>query len=202
MQRKTIKGCVGGFVAWCILKHNWKFAFVVTGGAALIWVALWLVVFRSPAENPRLAQEEAEYIRAGQDAAQRSTAGKLPLWKEVLKQRRFRGIGIPRMPAEPAWQTFGAWIALYMFTVRHMNLKEIALFAWMPFLAADLGCLVGGYLAPLFIGRFGCSLITSRKLVITTGAVVGWRLISNQHKDNERDHAVCAALRPAHRAKA
>jgi MFS transporter, ACS family, hexuronate transporter len=57
-----------------------------------------------------------------------------------------------------------------MVTVRHMNLKEIALFAWMPFLAADLGCLVGGYLAPLFIRWFGCSLITSRKLVITTGA--------------------------------
>ncbi|MFX1675144.1 MFS transporter [Paraburkholderia sp. A2WS-5] len=284
-------------VVWCILKYNWQFAFVVTGGAALIWVALWLVLFRSPAEHPRLSQDEAEYIRAGQDAAQQRISGKRPSWKEVLKQRRFWGIGIPRMLAEPAWQTFGAWIPLYMFTVRHMNLKEIALFAWMPFLAADLGCLVGGYLAPLFIRWFGCSLITSRKLVITTGAVlmigpacvglvaspyaaialfcvgtfahqtisgalftlasdvfgqhevatatglsgmlgylgatvfslvvgamastigynplfvclmlfdvigavVAWRLISNQHNDNERDQAVGAALQPAHQAKA
>ncbi|MCG5075986.1 MFS transporter [Paraburkholderia tagetis] len=284
-------------VVWCILKYNWQFAFVLTGGVALVWVALWLVCFRSPAEHPRLSQDEAEYIRAGQNAAQQSTAGKRPSWKEVLKQRRFWGIGIPRMLAEPAWQTFGAWIPLYMFTVRHMNLKEIALFAWMPFLAADLGCLVGGYLAPLFMRRFGCSLITSRKLVITTGAVlmigpacvglvaspyaaialfcvgtfahqtisgalftlasdvfgqhevatatglsgmfgylgatvfslivgamastigynplfvclmlfdligavVAWRLITNQHQDNERNNAVGAALQPAHKAKA
>lgn len=156
-------------VVWCILKYDWQFAFVLTGGVALIWVGLWLVFFRTPAEHPMLSAEEADYIRAGQTAAQHSPTGK-PSWKEVLKQRRFWGIGIPRMLAEPAWQTFGAWIPLYMVTVRHMNLKEIALFAWMPFLAADLGCLVGGYLAPLFIRWFGCSLITSRKLVITTGA--------------------------------
>ena len=52
--------------------------------------------------------------------------------------------------SEPAWQTFNAWIPLYMMTERHMNLKEIALFAWMPFLAADIGCVLGGYLSPLF----------------------------------------------------
>ncbi len=156
-------------VVWCILKYNWQFAFVLTGGVALIWVGLWLVFFRSPTDHPRLSADEAEYIRAGQTAAQQSSAGK-PSWKEVLKQRRFWGIGIPRMLAEPAWQTFGAWIPLYMVTVRHMDLKEIVLFAWMPFLAADLGCIVGGYLAPLFIRWFGCSLVTSRKLVITTGA--------------------------------
>ncbi|WP_052148537.1 hypothetical protein [Paraburkholderia sacchari] len=80
---------------------------MLTGGGALIWVALRLVVFRTPAEHSMLSQQEAEYILAGQDATQQSTAGERPPWKEVLKQRRFWGIGIPRMLAEPAWQTFG-----------------------------------------------------------------------------------------------
>ncbi len=159
-------------VVWCILKYDWQMAFVVTGGSALVWVALWLMFFRSPDEHPKLSTSELDYIRAGQDRAHAVPRAQRPSWKEVLKTRRFWGIGIPRMLAEPAWQTFGAWIPLYMFTVRHMNLKEIALFAWMPFLAADLGCLVGGYLAPLFMRWFNVSLITSRKLVITTGAVL------------------------------
>lgn len=34
------------------------------------------------------------------------------------------------------------------------------------------------------------------------GAVVAWRLISNHHKDNQRVHAVDAALQPAHQVKA
>jgi len=29
-----------------------------------------------------------------------------------------------------------------------MNIKEIALFAWLPFLAADIGGILGGYLCP------------------------------------------------------
>jgi ACS family hexuronate transporter-like MFS transporter len=159
-------------VVYCILKYDWQMAFVVTGGTALVWVALWLVFFRSPESHPNLTDAEFAYIRDGQDATKRSAGGRRPSWRQVLRSRRFWGIGIPRMLAEPAWQTFGAWIPLYMVTVRHMNLKEIALFAWMPFLAADFGCVVGGYLAPFFMRRFNVSLLTSRKLVIATGAVL------------------------------
>ncbi|KAF1025043.1 MAG: Hexuronate transporter [Burkholderia plantarii] len=45
------------------------------------------------------------------------------------------------------------------------------MFAWLPFLAADLGCVLGGYLAPWYQKRFGTSLINSRKLVMVTGAL-------------------------------
>ena len=31
----------------------------------------------------------------------------------------------------------------YQTTVRHLDLKQITMFAWLPFLAADLGCLAG-----------------------------------------------------------
>lgn len=159
-------------VIFCIVKYDWQMAFVITGGVALLWVALWLVFFRSPQDHPRLAPAEFDYIRQGQTQSKRTGSAQRPSWRAIVRTRRFWGIGIARMLAEPAWQTFGAWIPLYMVTVRHMDLKEIALFAWMPFLAADLGSLLGGYLAPFFMRRFGVSLVTSRKLVIVTGAVL------------------------------
>jgi ACS family hexuronate transporter-like MFS transporter len=159
-------------VVYCIVKYDWQMAFVITGGTALIWVALWLVFFRSPEQHPNISGTELAYIREGQSKPTKDGAGLRPSWRAIVRTRRFWGIGIARMLAEPAWQTFGAWIPLYMVTVRHMNLKEIALFAWMPFLAADLGSLAGGYLAPFFMRRFNASLVTSRKLVIVTGAVL------------------------------
>ena len=158
-------------VVYCILSFNWQTAFVVTGGTALIWVALWLVFFRKPEDHPNLSTEERRYILDGQERREQDASAR-PSWRHVLSTRRFWGIAIPRFLAEPAWQTFNFWIPLYLFSVRHMNVKEIALFGWMPFLAADLGCLVGGYLAPFFIRRFNVSLITSRKLVIICGAVL------------------------------
>jgi ACS family hexuronate transporter-like MFS transporter len=155
-------------VVWCILHATWQLAFVVTGGLSLVWVAIWLIAYRSPQKHARLQQEERQYIEAGQD----NTNLKKTSWKHILSSRNFWGIAIPRFLADPAWATFNFWIPLYLSTVRHMSLKEIAMFAWLPFLAADLGSIVGGYLSPLFMKWFGVSVVSSRKLVVTTGALL------------------------------
>jgi MFS transporter, ACS family, hexuronate transporter len=62
-------------------------------------------------------------------------------------------------------------VPLYLSQVRHFDLKQIALFAWMPFLAADLGCLFGGALV-IFLQKRGVSLITARKWAFTVGALL------------------------------
>jgi ACS family hexuronate transporter-like MFS transporter len=46
-----------------------------------------------------------------------------------------------------------------------MNIKEIALFAWLPFLAADIGGILGGYLCPFFMEYFKMSVLNSRLAV-------------------------------------
>lgn len=53
-----------------------------------------------------------------------------------------------------------------------MDINAIAAFAWLPFLAADAGSIVEGYLSPFFTKTFKVSLLTSRKLVAITGAVL------------------------------
>ncbi len=58
-------------------------------------------------------------------------------------------------------------IPLFMFKVYGFNLKEIAMFAWMPMLFADLGCILGGYLPPLLPALVWCEPDRSRKMVVT-----------------------------------
>ncbi|WP_322052926.1 MFS transporter [Paraburkholderia bannensis] len=155
-------------VVWCILHTTWQIAFVVTGGLSVVWVTIWLLAYRSPRHHVRLAPAEREYIEQGQDPVRLDKAS----WKNILGSRQFWGIAIPRFLADPAWATFNFWIPLYLSSVRHMSLKEIAMFAWLPFLAADLGSIVGGYLSPLFMRWFNLSVVASRKLVVTTGAML------------------------------
>ena len=116
-----------------------------------------------------MSDAERDYILSGQEA-ESNVAVKKSHWLTIIKDRNFWSIAIPRFLSEPAWQTFNAWIPLYMATERHMNLKEIAMFAWLPFLAADIGCVLGGYLSPLFHKYMGVSLFTSRKMVVAVGA--------------------------------
>ena len=174
---------LGGMIApplvtFCILAYNWQIAFVVTGGLSLIWAVMWYVLYRSPKDHKGLSAAEREHI---QDGRKEETGGKKASWRSIFERREFWGIAIPRFLAEPAWQTFNFFIPLYLVAAWNLDLKSIALWAWMPFLAADLGSLAGGYLAPFLINRMNVSVLASRKIVMTIGAVcmigpacIGW----------------------------
>ncbi|GHC89991.1 MFS transporter [Novosphingobium pokkalii] len=155
-------------VAFCILAWNWKAAFFATGTLSLAWAALWWWGYRSPAEHPRLSSEERAVIEEGQAQAASDQA---PTTRgQVLRTRAFWAIAVPRFLSEPAWQTFNFFIPLYLVAAWHLDLKAIAVWSWLPFLAADLGSLVAGLLPPWLMRR-GAGLLVSRKLTMTLGAL-------------------------------
>ena len=157
-------------VAWAILAHSWQFAFVLTGGIGLVWVVLWLLFFNSPAKHPALSDDERRFILAGQEA---HLAGEgRPSIGSILKQRNFWGIALPRFLADPTWGTLTFWLPLYLVDERGFDLKGIALFAWLPFLAADIGCMTGGTIAATMQRHFNVSLINARRWAFTVGALM------------------------------
>ena len=157
-------------VAWAILSHNWQFAFVLTGVIGLAWVALWLVFYQSPSKHKALSPAEREYILAGQE---KHLAGQgRPSIGRILGQRNFWGIAIPRFLADPTWGTLTFWLPLYLTTVRGFDLKQIAMFAWLPFLAADLGCMFGGTISIALQKYAGVGLINARRGAFTVGALM------------------------------
>jgi ACS family hexuronate transporter-like MFS transporter len=155
-------------VAWAILVYNWQTAFVITGVIGLAWVSLWLAFYNSPEKHSALSDRERDYIAAGQEKHLQGD-GTRPSVLKILGQRNFWGIALPRFLADPTWGTLTFWVPLYLSTVRHFDLKQIALFAWMPFLAADFGCMFGGMVA-MFLQRRGVGLINARRCAFTLGA--------------------------------
>src|SRR5215472_2001089 len=156
-------------VAWAILFYNWQFAFVITGSLGLIWVFLWLWLYHPPASHPKLSEQERRYIESGQE---KSLAAKTrPSMLAIARQRNFWGIALPRFLADPTWGTLTFWLPLYLATVRHFDLKQIALTAWLPFLATDIGCVFGGFLSRQFQRR-GLTLINARRATFTFGALI------------------------------
>jgi ACS family hexuronate transporter-like MFS transporter len=163
--------CAPPLVVWAILNGGWQWAFVIVGVLGVAWTLLWMLCYKHPKKQQRLSASEREYILAGQEAQHKDGNVAKASWLEIVRTRNFWSIAIPRFLSEPAWQTFNAWIPLYMATERHMNLKEIAMFAWLPFLAADVGCVLGGYMSPWFHKHLKVSLFTSRKLVMLVGCL-------------------------------
>ncbi|MEJ2816264.1 MFS transporter [Caulobacter sp. CCG-8] len=157
-------------VAWSILVWNWRAAFFVAGALGLVWVVLWLAAYQSPDKHKALSDAERDLIASGQET-HLDDAGAKPSILTLMTRRNFWGIALPRFLADPTWGTLSFWIPLYLTTVRHFDLKQIALFAWLPFVAADLGCLFGPAVV-LFLQKRGVSLINARRWAFTLGALL------------------------------
>jgi ACS family hexuronate transporter-like MFS transporter len=152
------------------LWFDWRAAFFVTGAVGLVWAGIWYLTYRTPAEHPRLTPEERELIGETESAVSPKLS-----WARVrslFSSPTFWTIAVPRFLAEPAWQTFNFWIPLFFVRVHGYDLKDIAWFAWMPFLAADLGGLCGGYISPTIARIFGTGLIRSRVIGVALAATL------------------------------
>lgn len=157
-------------VVWAVLTWNWRAAFVLTGALGIVWVIGWLAFYRSPDQHPSMTEEERERIATGQEA-HLSEAGAKPSVASILKQKQFWGIALPRFLADPTWGTLAFWVPLYLSQTRGFDLKQIAMFAWLPFVAADLGCMFGPVIAH-FLQKRGVSLINARRWAFTVGAAM------------------------------
>ncbi|MCJ2182899.1 MFS transporter [Novosphingobium sp. 1949] len=155
-------------VVFCILTWNWQSAFLITGGLSLVWAFLWWRTYDTPDRHRWIGAGEQALIAEGQAMASGET--RPATRRAVLGSREFYAIALPRFFAEPAWQTFSFFIPLYLVNVWKLDLAGVALWAWMPFVAADLGSLAAGIL-PSVLMRRGVKVLASRKITMSCGAL-------------------------------
>jgi ACS family hexuronate transporter-like MFS transporter len=94
-----------------------------------------------------------------------------PRWRDLLRYRQVWAIVLARFFTDPIWWLYITWLPLYLYTARGFSLKEIGLFAWVPYVAADAGSLLGGWASGFLIGR-GWSVNRARKTVILVAALL------------------------------
>jgi ACS family hexuronate transporter-like MFS transporter len=144
---------------------HWQPTFIVTGTLGFLWLGIWWLIYDQPERHKWLSREELAHIRDGADAAVEEPAGAKYTWRELLRYRQTWGIVIARFLVDPVWWLYITWLPLYLTKVYGFDLKQIGLFAWVPFVAADAGSLVGGWLSGFLIAR-GWSVDAARKIVI------------------------------------
>lgn len=160
---------VGGALAAIIipliaLAAGWRWAFIVAGLLGLVWVVLWLFVYHPLDRHPRVTAEEVALINAGRDAALTSAQRGIGRWLHLAGNPNVWGIVLGRSLTDPIWWFYVFWLPQYLSDARGFSLKRIALFAWIPFVAADIGNFTGGLISGYLIRR-GMPVIRARKWV-------------------------------------
>lgn len=167
---------------------DWHEVFIFTGLLGFIWLGVWLLVYDRPESHKWLTQEEFDLIKADEKKELENADPLMPpgtepsvsvpetiqsqqetKWLGLLKFKQTWAIVLARFLVDPVWWLYITWLPLFLHQVHGFDLKQIGLFAWVPYVAADAGSLFGGWLSGYLIGR-GWSVNAARKAVIAFAA--------------------------------
>ena len=148
------------------IRFGWQAAFFVTGILGFAWLILWLAFYDSPDRHPSITSEERALLA---DAGAGAPTGTVS-WRAILRYRQTWAIVIARFVTDPVWWLYITWLPKYLADARGFSLKEIGLFAWLPYVTADAGSLGGGWLSGHLIAR-GWTTDRARKTVIVLGSL-------------------------------
>ena len=150
--------------------YGWRTAFVVTAALGFVWLALWLVLYRTPAHHPWITEAERAHILDGA-APSRSGPDWRPGWLQLLKYRQTWAVVMGRFLTDPIWWLYIFWLPSYLQEARGFSLQQVGQSAWVPFLAAGIGALSGGYASGALIAH-GWTVDRARKIVMAVGAIL------------------------------
>ncbi len=165
---------VGGALAAIIIpfiaiRFGWHSAFFFSGILGFAWLIVWLRTYHPLNGHPSVSAAEVAYIQHGQIVTAPSVRG-AQRWVQLLRDRNVWGIVLGRSLTDPIWWFYVFWLPQYLSDARGFSLHRIALFAWVPFVAADLGNFTGGFLSGYCIRR-GLSVVQARTWVCAVSAL-------------------------------
>ncbi len=157
-------------IAYMTLHYGWRNTFPVVASGGSIWLVMWLALYHKPEEHPLIQPEELDLISNDPDHQLAVAGPKIP-WLQLLRYREVWGIVLARWLTDPVWWFYVFWLPEYLKRERGFTLATIGLLAWVPFLTADMGCIVGGWTSDYFIRRHW-STNKARKVVLAVSALL------------------------------
>jgi ACS family hexuronate transporter-like MFS transporter len=175
----SVGGALGARIApvlvlWLTARFGWRGAFVATGALGLVFVVVWLAMFRRPEEHPWLTEKERSLIQSPEVQAETTGAAlrrddsdpsrdkpaptvepqlsEAARWKSIVTTPAVWALMLARLLTDPVWYFFQFWMPKYLHSARGFAQEELA-HMWMIYLAADIGFVGSGFVSAYLIRR-------------------------------------------------
>ena len=160
-------------IAVLFLWLGWRGTFILIGAIGFVWLLPWLIIYRAgPDKHPWVsAAERALILDAPAEQPAVPKVEYVPNVRQLLGHRQTWGILTTRFFIDPIWWLFVSWLPIYLADTFGFDIKQIGIFAWVPYVGAMIGSLAGGWLSGRLIGA-GWSVDRARKWVITLGGAI------------------------------
>ena len=135
-------------VPYIAVNYGWQLAFILTGTIGFIWLIFWLLIYRKPAEHPKLGKAELAHIQS--DPPESTT--KIP-WARLIPLRQTWAFAIGKFLTDPIWWVYLFWLPKFLNTNYKLNITQIGLPLVVIYVVADIGSIGGGWLSSMLIKK-------------------------------------------------
>lgn len=171
MNAGTAMGAVAAppLIALTLAHFSWRWVFFLSGAVGLTWTLWWMRAYQPPASHPRLSPEERQEL--AEVLAPKPKSDAAVRWIDLFRYPQVCGLVFAKFLSDAAWYFYIFWLPKYLYDVHHFDTKQVGYFAWIPYAAAGVGSLLGGWFSSRLIQR-GFSLNMSRKIALGVSAAV------------------------------
>src|SRR5712671_5270753 len=141
-------------VPWIALRWGWQWAFVATGALGLLWLLLWIPLYRNAEPT---------------DATQARLAS-VP-WLSLFGYRQTWAFVVGKLMADPVWWFYLYWLPKFLDAKYGVKLAQVAAPIIVVYLIADVGSVGGGWISSALIKR-GWSVNRARKTTMLAMALL------------------------------
>ena len=153
-------------IAVILTYSNWRWIFVFAGALGLLWTAWWMLSYVSPSEHFASRNRDLQVLATGNSPGAEDLR-----WLDLLRIRESWGLVTAKFLSDAAWYFYLFWLPKYLYDARGFNVKAVGAFAWIPYAAAGIGCLLGGWFSSELVRRH-FSVDMARKLALGLSAAV------------------------------
>jgi ACS family D-galactonate transporter-like MFS transporter len=180
--------CFAPALFWIMGNHGWRSLFFVVGAVGITFGVVWWLVYREPRDSKSVNQAELDHIAAGGGLEPAGGIKAMAFsWSHVgqlLRRRQIAGACLGQFAGNTTLVFFLTWFPTYLATERHMGWLKVGFFAIMPFLAAAIGVMFGGWISDLLLRRTGSANI-ARKLPIIAGLLGASTIIGANYASSD-----------------
>jgi ACS family hexuronate transporter-like MFS transporter len=153
-------------VPWLTYRYGWRMAFIGTGALGLLWIVVWLALYRRPEESDLVSAEELALI--GSDSPEPASIH-VP-WRSLLTLRQAWAVGLGKFFTDPIWWVYLFWMPDFLSRNLKLDLRGMALPLLVIYSGASVGSIGGGWLSSQLLRR-GWSVNASRKTAMLVCAL-------------------------------
>lgn len=147
---------------------RWRWIFIITGSFGIAWTIWWRFSYFPPAEHPKITARERDELRS---ISESSASARKYRWLELLRIREAWGLVVAKFLTDGVWFFYLFWLPKYFYDARQFDIKATGMFEWIPYVAAGIGCLAGGWFSSYLVQK-KLSVNVARKVALGLSAAV------------------------------